>query len=165
MIRKVLVGLVMVGLVGSAVAETSKTDNVAMCKKFYDEVANKGNFDMIDKLVAEDFTEHEQFPGLTPGREGVKQFFTTMRSAFPDLTFDVEFMVSEGDLVTAYITMSGTQKGEFMGIPPSGKKFKTKTIDIIRIVDGKAVEHWGVTDMMTMMEQLGAIPAHTAEEK
>ena len=158
MIRNVLLGLVLLGLVGSAFADAPEKDNLALCKQFYNEVANKGNVDMIDQLFAENFVEHEAFPGLAPSREGVKQFFTMMRTAFPDLKFDVEFMLSDGDKVAAYVTMSGTQKGEFMGMPASGKRFTTKTIDIIRIVDGKAVEHWGVTDAMTMMQQLGAVP-------
>ena len=164
MVRKVLAGLLVLGLAGAAAAEASK-DNEALCKKFYDEVANKGNVDMIDELVAEDFVEHEVFPGLEPGREGVKQFFTMMRTAFPDLKFKVEFMMSDGDKVATYVTMSGTQKGEFMGTPASGKKFTTKMVDIVRIVDGKAVEHWGVTDGLMMMQQLGAMPGDSPAEK
>ena len=165
MTRKVLVGIVLLGVVGSAFADSPKTDNVALCKKFYSEVVNKGNLDLIDDLFAEDFVEHEAFPGLEPSRDGVRQFFAMMRAAFPDLKFDVEFMMSDGDKVMAYVTMSGTQKGEFMGMPATGKKFMTKTIDIIRFSDGKAVEHWGVTDAMTMMEQLGLKPPDVTTKK
>ena len=156
MMRVTLLGLVLLAFAGLASADTQ--DNLARCQKFYTEVANKGNMAVVDELVAENFVDHEVFPGLAPTRDGLKEFFNVMRSAFPDLKFNVEFMMADGDKVAAYITMSGTHKGEFMGMPASGKKFTTKAIDIVRIVDGKAVEHWGVTDGMTMMQQLGALP-------
>jgi steroid delta-isomerase-like uncharacterized protein len=156
MLNKVAAGLALLLLAGSAYAESTEESNIAKCKQFYAEVVNEGNFALIDDLVAEAFVEHEAFPGLKAGREGLRQFFMMMRTAFPDLKFETEFFVADGDKVVAYIVMSGTHKGEFMGIPASGKKFETRTIDIVRIVDGKAVEHWGVTDTMTMMEQLRA---------
>lgn len=153
---------VVVMLAGAALAGTVQDQNKALTQKFYDEVANKGNMAAADELLAEDFVDHEPFPGIGPGRDGCKQFFSMMRETFPDLNFDTKFMVAEGDKVVIYLTMSGTQKGEFMGMPASGKKFSINTIDIIRIADGKAVEHWGVTDGMTMMQQLGATPAAPA---
>ncbi len=88
-----------------------------------------------------------------------------MRTAFPDLKFEVDFMLSDGDMVAVYLTMSGTQKGEFMGMPASGKEFNSKTVDILRIVDGKAVEHWGVMDGMTMMHQLGVTPPESPSKE
>ena len=110
----------------------------------------------IDKFLSPHFVEHDTFPGLEPNREGVKQFFKMFRQAFPDLNFKVEFTIAKGDKVVSYITTSGTQKGEFMGMSATGKKINVKTIDIIRFKNGVAVEHWGVTDGMAMMEQLGA---------
>lgn len=135
------------------------SDNKALMRRMYDEVVNGGNIDLIDELVAPDVVEHEEFPGLASGREGVKQFFTMMRGAFPDLRMDVEDMIAEGDKVAARVTMSGTQQGEFMGVPPSGKKVSVTSIDIVRFAGGQAAEHWGATDTAAMMEQLGAVPA------
>lgn len=146
-------------LVGTASAGTQQDEYKALTQGFYDEVVNNGNIAAADKYLAENFVDHEPFPGLKSDREGCKQFFAMMRDAFPDLKFDIHFMLAEGDKVAVYITMSGTQKKDFAGIPSSGKKFSANTIDIIRIADGKAVEHWGVTDGMTMMQQLGAMPA------
>ena len=80
------------------------------------------------------------------------------RSAFPDLRMEAHEMVGEDDLVCARGTMSGTHKGEFMGMPPSGKRFEVEGFDMVRIRDGQMHEHWGVFDTMTMMQQLGAIP-------
>ena len=134
-------------------------DNKALMRRVYDEVINGGNVALIDELVAADFIEHEEFPGLAGGREGMKQFFTMMRTAFPDLRMAVDDLIAEGDKVVARTTMSGTHKGKFMGMDPSGKQFRVSAIDVIRFADGKAVEHWGLTDAAAMMEQIGAIPA------
>lgn len=143
--------------------KTEEENNMTKMKRFYDEVVNKGNLDLFDELTAPDFKEHEELPGFSPNREGVKQFFKMYRTAFPDLTFTVLDMAASGDKVWSYITMSGTQKGDFMGVPSKGKRFEIKAVDIVRFVDGKAVEHWGVGDMMTMMQQLGAMPEQKIE--
>src|SRR3712207_732074 len=107
-------------------------------------------------LVADDFRDHEEFPGISSDRDGVRQFFEMMRSAFPDFRIDVEDMLVEGDKVAVRMQMSWTHQGEFLGMPGSGQRFSTTGIDIIRVVDGKAVEHWGATDTLAMMQQLGA---------
>ena len=127
-------------------------------KRFYEEVVNKGNLKLIDELVATEFVEHEEMPGMKPGREGLKEFFAMFRAAFPDLQFQVNDLVAKGDKVWAYITIRGTHKGQFMDMAATGKKIEVKGFDLIRIVNGKAVEHWGLSDSMTMMQQLGAIP-------
>jgi steroid delta-isomerase-like uncharacterized protein len=126
-------------------------------RRFYDEVS-AGNLGVIDELVADDVVEHDTFPGMEPNKEGVKQFFAMFRSAFPDLRMEPHEMLAEGDLVSARVTMTGTHQGEFMGMPPSGKRIEVEGIDIVRVRDGQATEHWGVTDTMTMMQQLGAVP-------
>jgi steroid delta-isomerase-like uncharacterized protein len=137
----------------------SAEENKAMFRRLMDEVVNKGNLDIIDELVAADVVEHEELlPGLPQNREGVKQFFAILRSAFPDIKATIEDVIAEGDRVVARGTMSGTHQGEFMGIPATGKKVSFGAIDILRITNGKFVEHWGLTDSMAMMQQLGVIP-------
>ena len=133
--------------------------NLALVRRLYEEFINQGNFDVFEELVAIDVVEHEEFPGLEPNREGVKQFFRMFRSAFPDLHFQVEEMFAAGDKVVARLVIHGTHEGEFMGMAPTGKKITVKAIDIFRVANGKIAEHWGLTDSMTMMQQLGAIPA------
>ena len=133
--------------------------NLALVQRLYEEFINQGNFDVFEELVAIDVVEHEEFPGLEPNREGVKQFFRMFRSAFPDLHFQVEEMFAAGDKVVARLVIHGTHEGEFMGMAPTGKKITVKAIDIFRVANGKIAEHWGLTDSMTMMQQLGAIPA------
>ena len=132
--------------------------NIAQMKKFYMEVVNKGNYDLMDQLCTADFIEHEALPGVEQNLAGVKQFFKMYRAAFPDLKFQIEQIFAKDDKVVTYITITGTHKGDFMGHAATGKKINLKGIDIVRFVDGKAAEHWGVTDTMTMMHQIGAIP-------
>jgi len=132
-------------------------DPKSFLRRFYDEV-NAGNLAALDELLADDVVEHEEFPGLDPNKEGVKQFFAMFRSAFPDLRMEPHEMLAEGDLACARMTVTGTHQGEFMGMPPTGKRIEMEGIDIVRTRDGQATEHWGVMDSMAMMQQLGAIP-------
>jgi steroid delta-isomerase-like uncharacterized protein len=133
-------------------------DNEAGMRELY-EYVNAGDVEGFADLIADDFVEHEETPGIPPTKEGVKQFFTAFIAAFPDLRMDVEDVIASGDKIVARVRVTGTHEGEFMGIPPTGKKIDIQTIDIIRVdAGGKAVEHWGVTDGLKMMQQLGVIP-------
>jgi steroid delta-isomerase-like uncharacterized protein len=123
----------------------------------YDAVSS-GDLDRLDDLLADDLVEHEEFPGLEPNKEGVKQFFGIFRSAFPDLQMKAHQVIAEDDLVCARFTFTGTHQGEFMGMPPSGKRVEVQGMDIVRIREGQVIEHWGVMDSGSMMEQLGAVP-------
>lgn len=124
-----------------------------------EEVLNKGNMQVVDELIAPNFVEHDPFPGQAPGVEGLKQAMVALRQAFPDLHVTVDEMLSDGDKVVIRSTMKGTHKGTFMNIPATGKQISVEGIDIVRISNGRAVEHWGVTDNLTMMQQLGLVPA------
>jgi steroid delta-isomerase-like uncharacterized protein len=134
-------------------------DNKATALRFYNEVVNGRDVTLIDELVHENVVEHEEFPGFSNDREGVKQFFAMIFEAFPDLRFDVQDIIGEGDKVATRVVMTGTHQGAFMDIPATGKRVEVELIDIVRLEDGKFVEHWGVMDQMTMMQQLGVIPA------
>jgi predicted ester cyclase len=111
-------------------------------------------------LLADDFVEHEETPGFPPTKEGVLEFFRMYRAAFPDLRMDAEEVLASGDKTVARVTATGTQQGELMGIPPTGKRVDVQLIDIMRFDDaGLVCEHWGVVDTMSMMQQLGVVPA------
>jgi steroid delta-isomerase-like uncharacterized protein len=86
------------------------------------------------------------------------QMITMFRASFPDLHFDIQDMFAEGDRVAARCTMTGTHKGEFMGIPPTNKAFRITAFDILRFEGSKVAEHWGITDQAGMMQQLGLMP-------
>jgi steroid delta-isomerase-like uncharacterized protein len=119
---------------------------------------NDGDLDVFDELLGEDFVEHEEFPGLPPTREGVKMLFAGAREAFADFRMEAWQYVEEGDLAVAWVQMTGTQRGEFMGIPSMGKAIDFTLVDMMRFRDGKVTEHWGVSDTLLMMQQLGAVP-------
>jgi steroid delta-isomerase-like uncharacterized protein len=134
-------------------------DSKQIFNRFWEEVVTGGNLDVIDELVADDIVEHEEgFPGQPPGKEGVKFFVSTLREAFPDIRAKAGVTLADGNLAAGEATLTGTHKGEFMGVPASDKSFEVASVDIIRVEDGKVAEHWGVTDTMSLMQQIGAIP-------
>lgn len=123
------------------------------------ELISAGDIDGFGALVAAGFVEHEEVPGLTPTKEGVLELFRGYRAAFPDLRMDAEEVIASGATTVARVTASGTQDGEFLGMPPSGRRVEVRLIDIMRFDDaGLIAEHWGVMDMLSMLQQLGAIP-------
>jgi steroid delta-isomerase-like uncharacterized protein len=133
--------------------------NKAIAARIPLEAFNQGKLEVIDELIADDAIDHLPLPqGMPAGKEGLKLFVTALRSAFPDLKITIDFEVTEGDLVVAYGTTTGTMKGEFAGMPPSGKTATWDAIHITRVKDGKIVEHWAVQDNLGMLQQLGVIP-------
>ena len=130
-----------------------------LCRRLYATVSS-GDFGAIDQLVSPNFVEHEMVdPSLPAGREGLKALFRTVRQAMPDMVMTPEDIVVEGDRVAVRAVMTGTQTGEFMGIPPSGKHVEITVMDLHRIENNQFTEHWGVSDMLALMTQIGAIPA------
>jgi predicted ester cyclase len=134
--------------------------NKTLIRRMIDRAINERDLEALDEFLAPDFVSHEALPpGVPPGRESVKQLFSMMRSAFPDLQATVEDQIAEGDKVVARLTFSGTQQGDFMGVvPPTGRRVAYGVIDTFRIADEQVVEHWGVADIMGLMQQLGVGP-------
>jgi steroid delta-isomerase-like uncharacterized protein len=134
----------------------STEQNKALDRRLIEEGFSNGNIAVLDELIDKNCVDHTLAPlGLPQDLSGVKQFFTMFRSAFPDLHYTIEDVVAEGDKVVTRATWTGTQRGEFMGMPATNKKVTVSGIDIARWVNGKAVEHWAVQDMLGMMQQLG----------
>src|SRR4028118_178354 len=136
----------------------SAEDNKALVRRFVDEVQSAGNIDLIDEICSSEFVNHSTPPGTPPDCQGIKILTAMFRGAFPDSYFTVEDMVAEGDKVVTRKTFHGTHEGEFMGIPPSGRSVSMGLIDIVRISEGRVVEHWSEGDSLGMMQQLGVIP-------
>jgi steroid delta-isomerase-like uncharacterized protein len=133
-------------------------DHAATVRRFYD-LVSAGDIDGFGDLLADDFVEHEETPGLEPTKAGVIAFFHMNRAAFPDMRMDPEDIVASGDKVVARVRLTGTHQGAFMGMPATGKPIDVQLIDIVRFGDdGLAREHWGVMDALAMMQQLGAVP-------
>lgn len=133
-------------------------DHTATTRRMYD-LINAGDIEGFGGLLATDFIEHEEAPGLAPTKEGVMDFFRMFRAAFPDIRMNVEDIFGSGNKVVARVRLTGTHEGDFMGVPATGKHVDIQLIDIMAIGDdGLAHEHWGVLDSLAMMQQLGQIP-------
>ncbi len=133
-------------------------DNAATLRRGYD-LINAGDIDGFLELLSEDFVEHEETPGISPTKAGVRDFFRANLAAFPDMRFDALDVLASGDKVVGRIRVTGTHRGAFMGIAPTGNSFDVQAIDIARFGDdGLVHEHWGVVDSMGMMQQLGLGP-------
>ncbi len=133
-------------------------DHVATIRRFYD-LINAGDIDGFGELLADDFVEHEEAPGLAPTKEGVMASFRALRAAFPDVRMDAQDVFVGGDKVTARVRLTGTHEGPFVGVAATGKQVDIGLIDIMRMGDdGLCQEHWGVMDSLALMQQLGAIP-------
>lgn len=134
-------------------------DHAATMRRMYASIS-AGDVDGFAGILADDFVEHEETPGLAPTKEGVKAFFHMNIAAFPDLRMEAQDVLVSGDKVIALARFTGTHKGELMGMPATGKSVSVQLIDIIRFGDdGLAHEHWGVMDQLSMMQQLGAVAA------
>jgi steroid delta-isomerase-like uncharacterized protein len=146
----------------------TKEANLAATQRWGSEVASSGRYDVLDEILASDFVDHDPAPDQGPGIEGLKGFFQTMRSAFPDLKAEpVEILGTDTHVAMRY-TISGTHEGEFQGVAPTGKSFKVAALQLARFQDGRCVERWGSTDELTMMKQLGIleeVAASQSEEK
>ena len=130
--------------------------NKATGRRFVDQVINRGNLAVIDELYGPNYVDHSLPPGVPPTPEGAKGFWTMFRAAFPDLHYTIDDTVAEGDRLVQRSTAHGTMKGDFMGMPASGKEATWSEIHIVRFdADGKALEHWGVVDQLGMLAQLG----------
>jgi len=139
----------------------STEENKAVARRAYDafnQGLRTGNLAALDEVIAANMVDHNPAPGQGPGLEGAKQVFTQFFAAFPDLQFTVEDMIAEGDKVASRITARGTHKGDFQGIPATGKQVMQTGIDILRIAGGKIVERWGEFDNLGLLQQLGVVP-------
>src|SRR5438270_5856699 len=132
-------------------------NNKAVVSKFVEEVINQNRMDRADDLVVEDFVELDPLPGQLQGREGLKELVGTMRAAFPDIHWVVEEMVAEGDMVASRFTWTGTHRGEFLGVPATGRRVVVKGMVIDELAGGKMSKSRILMDSLGMMQQLGVM--------
>ena len=136
----------------------SAEENKAQVRRAH-EAISAGDLDTFVQFLAPDVVDHSLPPGFPSGAEGSRQFIAMLRSAFPDFRVTADDVIAEGDTVVARVTARGTHRGEFMGIPATGKEATWSTMEIVRIVNGKTVERWAESDALGLMQQLGLIPA------
>jgi steroid delta-isomerase-like uncharacterized protein len=136
----------------------TNSQNKNTVTSFVDALFTKGDLDAVDEYLAEDYVDHNPPLGRPGNREGMREAGAMIRAAFPDWHSDLGFFVEEGDLVVENFTASGTQQGEILGVPPSGRTVILPGINIWRVRDGRIVERWGQLDDLGLMRQLGLIP-------
>jgi steroid delta-isomerase-like uncharacterized protein len=142
------------------VMTTSETSEAAkaVIRRNTEEVQGGGNFEVFEELFADDFLDHTPQPGRTPDKDGARQLYKILRTAFPDFHADIHWQLADGDRVTTYKTYHGTHRREFLGVAPTGRKIHFETVDVMRVRGGKITEHWGVANLFSLMQQLGAWP-------
>jgi steroid delta-isomerase-like uncharacterized protein len=131
------------------------TDTV---KQFFETVFDAGDVDAAAHFMADEFVDHAPWPGHPPSRAGFQAGTKAMRAAFPDLAIKVVTIFEEQDKVGVAVRISGTQHGEFMGHKATGRAFEIDGVDILRVEDGKLLEHWGVIDSQQLLAQLRLSP-------
>jgi steroid delta-isomerase-like uncharacterized protein len=137
----------------------TEQENTALVRRYYEEVFNRRNPDLVEQLAVEDYVEHDPFPGHGDGRDDLQARVRLILDAMNPVRFTIEDIVAEGDRVCVRWSQSATQTGAFMGLPPTGRTATFSGIDIHRVRDGRMAEHWHVVDMLSLLQQLGAIPA------
>jgi len=129
----------------------------AVVRRNTEEVQSRGKFDVFEELFADDFVDHTPQPGMTPNKDGVRDLYHRLRVAFPDFRADIHWQAADGELVTTYKTYHGTHQGMFLGVAPTGRKIHFETVDVMRVRNGKITDHWGVANLFSLMQQLGAL--------
>ncbi|MFD3001649.1 ester cyclase [Pontibacter toksunensis] len=133
----------------------SKQENIKTQEQF-GEAINSGNLDKFKDLMAPNVLDHDPAPDQGPGPEGFIIFFKTFRTAFPDLKVEVDQMVADEDNVSIAYTVTGTHKGDFMGVPATNKAISARGVQIARFENGKIVERWGSSNELGILKQIGA---------
>jgi steroid delta-isomerase-like uncharacterized protein len=131
----------------------------AIVRRNTEEVQGKGNFDVFEELFADDFVDHTPQPNMTPDKAGARGLYKALREAFPDFHAVIHWQTADEEIVTTFKTYYGTHKGMFLGVPATDRKIHFETVDAMRVHDGKIKEHWGVANLYSLIQQLGALPA------
>jgi steroid delta-isomerase-like uncharacterized protein len=133
----------------------STVDNKTLVQQFFDEVINQRNLAALGQFLSPNAINHTVPAGFP---QEPNQFLGLHLGAFPDMRATVEELLADGDKVIARVSYQGTHQGAFMGIPPTGKQINVMGINIFRIANGQLVEHWGLSDRVTALRQLGVVP-------
>ncbi|BBB10609.1 ester cyclase [Sphingopyxis sp. EG6] len=135
--------------------EQALADLKAVVRLANDSVQRDGDFDLFERLYAENYIDHTPFGAFAPDREGTRQIYLTFRAAFTGWHAQIHDQIAEGDLVTTRKTYVGTHDGEFLGIAPTGCTIQFAVNDIMRVRDDRISDHWAVADALGLFRQLG----------
>lgn len=156
----ILISLLGIGLVAGSFLHSpdSRSNNETIIRRYYNEVWNAGKLNVLDELLAKEYINHTpSTPHPPKGPEGLKPIVAAIRQAFPDLHYEIKDVIVNDTMAVARVIMTGTQTNSLFGLAPSGKKVSVNQITIEKIIKGKIVEHWRVTDELTLMKQLGFV--------
>jgi steroid delta-isomerase-like uncharacterized protein len=132
------------------------TDSEVLVRRFVDEVWSRGNLDVVDSLVADNYVNHDTSVPL--GREGVRVGASALHAAFPESRLTIQDVIASGDRVVVRWRREGVHRGELFGIPATGRTVAITGIDIYRTAGGQIAEHWHEVDLLGLLRQLGALP-------
>ncbi|MFH8570260.1 ester cyclase [Streptomyces sp. NPDC017993] len=136
----------------------AREDNLAVLKQAV-ELINSGDAESgVRTLFAESAVDHDLAPNQGPGRQGLLEFFGALTAGFPDLRLVPRHLSADDEHVSMAFTVSGTHRGAFNGVPPTGRRFEVSGVEIFRFADGQAVERWGLIDDFGILTQLGLVP-------
>ena len=141
-------------MVAAVAGESSSKQLVA---RMHEELLTARDPALVDEFFAEDFESHNMPPGFPPGRDGVRLFFGSFAEGLSDLEVDVDVVLAEDDLVAVRTTTRGTHTGPLLGIAATGRRLEIDGTDIVRVRDGRIVEHWGLTNTVGALEQVGGL--------
>jgi len=138
----------------------------AVVRRNAEEVQSRGNFEVFDELFADNFIDYTPQPNTTPDKAGVRRLYMYLRAAFPDFRAEIHWQLADGDRVTTYKTYHGTHQGPFLGVAPTHRQVHFETVDVMRVQNGKITDHWGVANLLSLMQQIGGWfpPAEVAQE-
>ena len=140
----------------------TEAENTALIRRFYEEVWQRGNVGVVDEVFADQYERHDFREGEpTAGPEGQKQIAGAFRAAFPDLSWQIDFILADDEFVVGRWTASGTHLGAWAGVDATGKPMRFSGINVFRFKDGKVVEIWNHRDDLGLIQQLGA-PVYAA---
>lgn len=131
-------------------------ESKTLMRRITEEIWNSGCLDLVPVLISDDLVDHIEQPGLEGrGQERYRNHVQMTRAMYSDFRNELDLVVGEGDIAVSYGRIVGTNDGDMLGMPPTGKRVECETIGILRFAGGKAVERWGIADGLTMMQQLG----------
>jgi predicted ester cyclase len=141
------------------------SDPEGLFRRLIEQGFNGGDLSFADAVTSPELAEHQDFgPDHSPGAEGVRAVIASLRRAFPDFRLQIEDLVVSGDTAWARMIATGTHEGPFMGHPPTGRPMRIDVFDVIRVADGRMVEHWGVPDRLGVLRQLGLLTPPPARQ-
>lgn len=139
--------------------DETRAKNLAAVRRFVEGYKSGGDESIADEILSPGFVNYSTLPGVAPDAEGAKTLFRVMRGAFPDLHVTIEDMLCDGDKVVTRQTFTGTHLGTYLGVPATGRRVAWGVIDILRLKEGRAIEHWSEANVLSLLEQIGGLPS------